>query len=162
MEGKKPRPAAHAGCSCCVFVLDSAPLPAPQPSLSIVQQVMGVGPPEVASLHPHVQREFNRCVCRCACVCVCECMSEVCVKMFLIQILCIQLGEQGRPAGSGVCRLKLFTPVTNSSHRTNSRCIRTTSAASNTSWIQGGSRLKRQLQPRWHCYCRRLAGLLTS
>jgi hypothetical protein len=101
-------------------------------------------------------------VCVCVCVCVCECMCAVGVKMFLIQFLCIQLGEQEQPAGSAACRLKPFTPVTNSSQRTNSRCIRITSAASNTSWIQGGSRLKRQLQPRWHCYCRRLAGLLTS
>lgn len=156
MQGRNPRPAAHAGCSCCVFVLDSATLPAPQPSLSIVQQVMRVGPQDVASLHAHVQGEFNRCVC------VCECMCEVGVKMLLIQFLCIQLGEQEQPAGSAACRLKTFTPVTNSSQRTDSRCIRTTSAALNTSWIQGGSRLKQQLQPRWHYYYRRLAGLLTS
>ena len=106
VEGKKPRPAAHAGCSCCVFVLDSAPLPAPQPSLSIVQQVMGVGPPEVASLHAHVQGEFNRCVC--GCVCVCECMCEVCVQMFFDSILMHPIRRAGTASRLGRLQAQTF------------------------------------------------------
>ena len=59
MDGKYPRAAAHSGCICgCKFVPDSAP--PPQPSLTVLQEVMAIGPVELGSLHAHMQGEFNR------------------------------------------------------------------------------------------------------
>jgi hypothetical protein len=50
------RKGEHEGCECCRFV----PLKGTCPDLTILQQVMSVGPQEVSSLHLHMQGEFNR------------------------------------------------------------------------------------------------------